>query len=279
MAGSGFTQVALPSPNPSLSGSSRKLAEVIGKAEPMLNAAAASGEPINMCKYSSAFMLRVIGAAGFGCVSLGRPAQRQQRQSQRKGAQQPPAAAAFAPCLAPAPALAARRKPAPLHTSPPLSSPLHPWAPSPATPPHTNHPHPPSLDIDSLNMDPDARTDSKLLMEASAMMVDGNLSTRWTSMVPPSLRPLVFPLMLAFPTPSLRKLKLGRDRMISLGIALSRGAMRRLGQEWADDIGMEACREWGGGSEGCCCGLPARGGWCGVRRVWADAVVSRLLWP
>jgi hypothetical protein len=50
----------------SLGGSSRKLAEVIGKAEPMLTASAQSGAPVNMCKYSSAFMLKVIAAAGFG---------------------------------------------------------------------------------------------------------------------------------------------------------------------------------------------------------------------
>ena len=51
---------------PRLGSSSGKLAEIIRKAEPMLAASAQSGASVNMCKYSSAFMLKVIGAAGFG---------------------------------------------------------------------------------------------------------------------------------------------------------------------------------------------------------------------
>jgi hypothetical protein len=100
--------------------------------------------------------------------------------------------------------------------------------------------------VDSLNPDPTAVTDSKLIMEASAMMIDGNLSTRWMLLVPRCLQPILFRLFILFPTPSMRKLQLGRDRLISLGMALSRNALKRLGQEWVDEIGMEACRECAG---------------------------------
>jgi hypothetical protein len=83
-------------------------------------------------------------------------------------------------------------------------------------------------------------------MEASAMTVNGNLSAQWTALVPKMLRPLVYPLLIRFPSPDLQRLNVGRARLAALGMALVKNAMARLGQEWVDEIGMEeTCREWG----------------------------------
>ena len=96
-----------------------------------------------------------------------------------------------------------------------------------------------SLNMDSLDADENAVTDSKLLMQSSALAVYGNLSAQWTALVPKALRPIFYPLLMRFPTCDLRRLYIGRARLAAVGMALVQNAMARLGQEWVDEIGME----------------------------------------
>jgi hypothetical protein len=97
--------------------------------------------------------------------------------------------------------------------------------------------------MDTLNPDPTAKTDSRLMVEASEMFQEGNMSLQWFNMVPTALRPLTDRLMTAFPTAAHAKMYKGRDMVITAGMALCKNAMRRLGLEWSDEVGLEACGE------------------------------------
>jgi len=95
------------------------------------------------------------------------------------------------------------------------------------------------MDMDLLTEDPDVRAATQVIADASANAMGASHDTLWTTLVPRALRPIAWPLLALFPTKQLRRLRDSRSKLYGVALVLAKNAMKRLGLEWEDTIGME----------------------------------------
>lgn len=70
------------------------------------------------------------------------------------------------------------------------------------------------------------------------MALQATTSTLWTSVFPAALRPITSAILLACPPPGIRRLRTGRARVFTASMLLAKNALKRLGMEYTDDIGL-----------------------------------------
>ena len=95
------------------------------------------------------------------------------------------------------------------------------------------------VELDTISKSSAARAENSLIVEATNMAIAATTSTLWTALIPPAARPIADPLLRAFPTPRLTKLRTGRSALYTASMALTKNAMKDAGVEFVDEIGME----------------------------------------
>lgn len=78
-----------------------------------------------------------------------------------------------------------------------------------------------------------------VLVAAAKYVLENTAAALQFMLVPPLLKPLTWALLRAFPTKQLYQLNLARSQLYMAGICLAKNAMKRMGAQWVDELGME----------------------------------------
>jgi hypothetical protein len=86
----------------------------------------------------------------------------------------------------------------------------------------------------------DGQIHENALVKAATYALENTAVTLTYMLLPPLLKPVLYPLIRRFPPKRLRNLNIARMQLFTAALTLAKNAMARLGLPWRDEVHMVA---------------------------------------